>query len=271
MKKLIKWAIAAYITILSLVTILHVPMPEYELPDMAINSAYVEGTYLEVSNREAKQYLYPVVRLSTLVVLPGEVQIAGTATGFAVGGSKKENIGYILTNDHYCSGLLDINSIPGVSGVIAYNQGDEYVSSAINPTGTAKIVYTDPSKDLCLLQTTEYIKTVIFEDDPVDPLEKVKVVGGPGGIFPVALDTYISGIMPRNQLSFEAMVDGGAPYLFLSGIIVPGHSGSPVFNEKGRVVGIVFATTSEAYGGMAVSNQDIFDFLDELDVKYKTK
>ncbi len=58
------------------------------------------------------------------------------------------------------------------------------------------------------------------------------------------------------------------PFLVIEAAIYPGSSGSPLFNEQGEVVGVVFATTRTGdpseRRGLAVSAGEALHFLDDL-------
>ena len=44
-------------------------------------------------------------------------------------------------------------------------------------------------------------------------------------------------------------------------ITFPGHSGSPVFNERGEVIGVIMASMSAGYGGIIIPSESIISFL----------
>lgn len=264
----------AYLFILSLITLVNIPFPTYDAPEQSeiILAVTHEGTHLEASNRDAKNYLEPVVQLHLMVSTGGGVEVISSATAFSVSASKKEGISYLLGNDHFCVNAIDISADPESSASVTYTKGTQNASMYFTPAGTAHILYTDPSTDMCLLEVHEYIEPVVFENyRNIGPVSPVKVVGGPDGIFPIIFDTYISSIILRTEMPATAMVDGGRPYLFLSGMVIPGSSGSPVFNDKDRVVGMVFATPPSMYGGIAIQGEDIQDWLDDRDVQYKAR
>ena len=227
---------------------------------------------METSNRDAKKYLTPVLLLETVVANPNGVAVISSATGFSIAASKKDNVSYILTNDHFCADTLNARAQPLTSAVITYNQGDEKVPINHNPTGISEIVATSPEKDLCILKANEYIKPVVFEQSyPIEPLIPVKIIGAPQGVFPIVYDTYLAGMITRDSLPFYYMMESGGDYLFVSGPTVGGSSGSPIFNEEGRVIGIIFATTQTLYGGIGIHVDDILDYLDELDIDYRAR
>jgi len=270
-RKLFKFTVYLYAFVLAILVAINIPLSFTEEPVHVDIPVTMEGTYLELSNKDADNYLKPVVLLQLTVDNGSGPRLYGSATGFSVSGSKKDNESYLLTNDHFCSDALTIGISPFKTASIIYNQGDERSPILYNPSGVAYIVYTDPSQDLCLLKINEYIKPVIFDKKQVEPVTPVKIVGAPQGIFPVIFDTYISSTILRTELPFENLVGNGRDFLFISGRVVPGGSGSPIFNEEGRVVGIIFASPMAAYGGIGIQAKDITDWLDELDYNYKER
>jgi V8-like Glu-specific endopeptidase len=54
----------------------------------------------------------------------------------------------------------------------------------------------------------------------------------------------------------------GEPFLLTSEEVYPGHSGSPIFNENGEVIGIIFASFP-TYGGIGIPVGDIHKFLQD--------
>ena len=221
-----------------------------------------------VSNREARQYLSPVLLLHVMIEGGIGTVDLGSATGFSVSASRTEGKSYILTNEHFCAAARTASQIPMSSMHISYKKGD---SQLFRSDGRAKIIYGDPAADLCILEADEYIKPVTFDKSyRGEFITPVRIVGGPQGSFPIVYDTYISSTAARTALPFINMHHGGREYLFLSGVIMPGHSGSPIFNENGRVVGIVFAAPPTMYGGFGIQVADIMDWLDEQSITYKS-
>jgi S1-C subfamily serine protease len=135
---------------------------------------------------------------------------------------------------------------------------DEYIES--------KILYTDPQLDLCLVEAKGYISPAIIADYNYQPklFEKVFIVGGPTGNFPIIIDTYISSIVQREEIGLIFLREGGHAFMLVSEQIFPGHSGSPVFNQEGEVIGVVFASL-ETYGGLTISHKDIFELLSDYE------
>lgn len=273
--KIMKRLLLAYIFVLSLITLVNIPFPTYDQVTQSemILAVTPEGTHLEASNRDAQNYLEPVVQLHLMVDNGGgNIEVVGSATAFSVSASKKEGISYLLGNDHFCVDAIHISADPLRSASVTYTKGTQNTSMYFQPAGAARILYTDASTDMCLLEVQEYIEPVVFENyRQIGPVIPVKVVGGPDGIFPIIFDSYVSSMILRTEVPATEMVGHGRDYLFLSGMIIPGSSGSPVFNKKGRVIGMVFATPPSLYGGIAIQGEDIQDWLDDQGIRYKAR
>lgn len=212
-----------------------------------------------------KQLIESVVKLNLEIITPIGIKPHSSATGFSVAYNKKEDISYIITNNHFCESQEKLSIIPSrfyyetfntiLSPYTEYNGKDIYV------------IATDPGKDLCLMRMDGYVKPVKVapKDYKVQIMEPVKIIGAPSGIFPVALDTYISGLASRELLPPE--MQNGQELLFLSEMIFGGFSGSPVFNRKGQVVGIMFLGFSDENGGLygscAIPLEDLHLFLNK--------
>lgn len=178
-----------------------------------------------------------------------------TASGFSIQYNPVDDISFIITNDHFCSAIMP-NSILAIENYkkTAPNISNDYISS--------KVLYTDSELDLCLIAAFGFIKPAIIADISYQPelFEKVFIVGGPTGNFPIIIDTYISGSSTRESIMLGGISNDGNDFLLISEQIFPGHSGSPVFNQEGEVIGVVFASL-ETYGGFAISHKDIFELL----------
>jgi S1-C subfamily serine protease len=90
--------------------------------------------------------------------------------------------------------------------------------------------------------------------------EEIFIVGGPAGDFPIIIDTYISSFLNRSDIRIGKINANGAPFLLTSEQTFPGHSGSPIYNERGEVVGVIFGALP-TYGGVGASHKDIYDLL----------
>jgi S1-C subfamily serine protease len=211
------------------------------------------------STRQAKskhKLMEPVVKL----IFIGPQGPITTATGFSVEYDKSTDTSYILTNDHFCDAEQEFK------GFFTFEKSSKMLTEDVNPyemvTQRLEIVKTDPSVDLCLLSTPNKIKPVTLENRDYVPkaMDVVTTVGAPRGIFPIAVDSYFTGLIDRKIL--EPEMHEGEPFLLISQITMGGQSGSPVYNSKGKVVGVIFIQFVNTYGGGAIPLSDVHDFLE---------
>jgi S1-C subfamily serine protease len=126
---------------------------------------------------------------------------------------------------------------------------------------SVKIVYIDLVKDLALLYTTNKIKAIELSDEPPVIGSKLYYAGFPfGGLFGTVVSDGIVG-----SVSGACSKLGKDMFCFLASIKVgKGSSGSPVFNAKGELVGIVAGFTSlRPYYAVIISLDTIKTFLKE--------
>jgi serine protease Do len=163
---------------------------------------------------------------------PGTIRTAAVerkGTGFNIGAS-----GWIVTNRHL---VEDADRIT--------------VSFAGSGRHRAVAWYWSDTADLALirLQTEDLPVVHLDMDYHLSPGEGVIIIGNP---------LSFTGIALRGQVEAAGQVGrSGEPVVVVSAPIHPGHSGSPLFNEAGRVVGVVYAAVSTSDGddpkGLAVS------------------
>lgn len=137
-----------------------------------------------------------------------------TATGFVL----TEN-GTIATNRHVLQDVLYLN--------ITFNNGA--VSGEAVPLTHSETV------DLALLQIqAQHLPYVTLgNSDAVQPGQTITVIGNPRRL----QNTVTSGIISQVRLQ-----KNGALWFQISAPISPSSSGSPVFNERGEVIAIAFAS-----------------------------
>jgi S1-C subfamily serine protease len=215
---------------------------------------------INASSRVAKKnqsLIEPVVKLSYI----GPNGPITSATGFSVQYDKIYNISYLITNDHFCSVMYKY------PGFFTYTKSDEILSNNIDPYKimhqTANVIKTDSSVDLCLMSVSGKIIPTSLEnrDYSYETMEKTTSVGGPKGLFPIAVDSYITGLIEREFIGGDIRT-GGKPFLLISQITYGGQSGSPIYNPKGKVIGVIFMQYRDNYGGIVIPLSDIHDFLE---------
>lgn len=142
----------------------------------------------------------------------------GTGSGFLV--SKD---GLLVTNFHVTEDAH--------VAVVKLSNGDVYDSIGV--------INIDPRKDIAVLkikaQNLPYVS--LGDSDTLNVGEKVIAIGNPAGLEQTVSDGVISGIRKSEE---------GLKIIQISAPISPGSSGGPLFNSKGKVIGITTATIEGA-------------------------
>ena len=173
--------------------------------------------------------LYNSVAKVSITTKDGSGTLIGTA--FAV------DEDYLLTAAHVCVGIYEI-ALLGMADL------DEIKLTFLNQEQQklyyykqVQIVDIDEDFDLCLLKRKNHKLTPVQfgEYSKLKIGDKVMVLGAPQGVFPVLTEGRViifngAGILPtyykRGLLTISAPVSGG-------------NSGGPVFDEQGRLVGVL--------------------------------
>jgi S1-C subfamily serine protease len=219
------------------------------------------------SANKKRDMLKPAVKLS-MINLDSRIsgipssnwEVIGSATGVSIGYDKGKNLSYILTNNHFCEDVF----LSSLMAIILEDSSSPRINAPLEDATIASILRTSGKSDLCLLGMTGYIKPATLANDEVivDQFDKIYIIGGPTGIFPTILETFVSGHLSRDQVSLPNLSRNGDDFIFISGMILPGHSGSPVYNKNNEMIGLVFATVP-SYGALAISINDIYNFIEE--------
>jgi S1-C subfamily serine protease len=137
--------------------------------------------------------------------------------------------GYILTNHHVIESEVD----PKYEGYSRL-----YIRLSDSPAGEripAKVIGYDKTFDLALIKT-EVTPAYVFggsSDQSVAPGDHIYAIGSPAGLEKTVTSGIISA-MGRRLLEVGDSMQVDVP-------LNPGNSGGPLLNEKGDVIGIVFA------------------------------
>lgn len=188
-------------------------------------------------NEDVTQYKQAVVVVSTE---------DGKGTGFLISPD-----GYIVTNHHVIDGKK--------KAFVKFAKGGAY---------EAEVVLSIASLDLAVLKmaANDEKRTVLQLERKKSwqPGTHVYVIGNPLLFNHIANEGTIVGEIPVRDLDVPAIV--------IQAPIYKGNSGSPVINERGEAVGVVFATTEiEQAGvkqnvGLAVPISDLLPHLDKLGI-----
>lgn len=196
-----------------------------------------------------------VLQASALAMTPAEIYqtcSSSVVTIYSMDGKERihqgsgffvNNSGALLTNFHV---IEDSETI-----VIEFEDGDIL--------SVGDVLAQDPTKDLALLSAiipvgkSQKAKPVKFAPHTPNPGETVFVIGTPKGLSHTISDGILSSAVKQRDngdiIQFTAPVSHGS-------------SGSPVFNDKGQVIGIVTFSYKEAQNlNFAVSQTTILQFL----------
>jgi hypothetical protein len=174
------------------------------------------GATRPVTARDIAKHFTPAV-----VLIEGE----GSGTGFVVGAD-----GLILT----CAHVLPLIGEPTVSYQIESESGKGEVKRA-----TATTWRVDEQNDLALLKipVSQPLRTVqLRTTGDVESAEEVTVIGNPGLGETILTNTVTTGVVSNPRREFD-----GAQFIQTSAAVNPGNSGGPMFDNRGRVIGVVVA------------------------------
>lgn len=144
--------------------------------------------------------------------------------------------GYLLTNHHVIESVVDpeYKGVAKLSIKLPNSKGERL---------PAKVVGWDKNHDLALLKV-EYKPDFVFKfsssAEDLRPGKKLSALGSPGGLEATVTEGIVSAVKrPLLPMGDVIQIDVA---------VNPGNSGGPLVNEKGEVVGIVFAGISGFQG-----------------------
>lgn len=160
----------------------------------------------------------------------GEQPVQGMGSGFVV-----EASGLVVTNHHV---IADARSVQ-----VRLSDGRSF---------PAKVVGSDPATDLALLQlegATGLPTVVLGDSGTLEVGDWVVAMGNPMGLDHSATVGIISG---KGRGSLGLYRDSYIDFLQTDADIAPGSSGGPLFDLRGRVVGINTAVGASLQPGFAI-------------------
>ena len=194
--------------------------------------------------------IHSVVAITTYIKSGSGNSYSGYASG---SGFIVSEDGYVVSNSHVVSGANKL--------IVTTHDGQEY---------EAKLVGSDSANDVALLkiEASGLQAVVIGSSDDLAVGDQVVAIGNPlGELTATQTVGYISG-------KDRAVTTDGTVINMLQtdAAINSGNSGGPLFDMKGRVVGITTAKYSGTTGsgasiegiGFAIPIDDVFDILDDL-------
>ncbi|MCP1143421.1 S1C family serine protease [Lysinibacillus endophyticus] len=164
------------------------------------------------SKEEIKNYKKSVVEVKTN---------SGKGTGFSI-----SEDGYIVTNEHVIDDALTIT--------VTFPDDGLY---------KGEVIESYPDIDLAILKIEGTNLPHLTLADTYEPIknEAIYFIGNP---------LYFSGIANKGEvIDYILLNDWNEQVIMLDAPVYRGNSGSPVINNEGQVIGIIFATTkTDDYG-----------------------
>jgi len=187
-------------------------------------------------NPKTNQELFSV---SVMIMSPDE---SGGGSGVIL--ESKPSGSEILTNRHVCEGVSPL-------GVVVDSAHMKYPITGM---------ILDDAHDLCLIKVSHNFNLSIeLSPSTPAPADELIIVGHP---------RLLPTIITRGHFSDTIVVpiqDGGRVVMreatVASALISPGSSGSPVFNDKGQLAGLVFAGSQGLSYGLLVPLHAIKTFV----------
>ncbi len=154
--------------------------------------------------------------------------------------------GLIVTNDHITDGAEQVD-------VSFQSDRKQY---------TVGVLLADPRADLALLALEEERLPYLDLESVSLPEQgdEVLLIGNPLGFFRIVTRAVV--------LGFTWQEGRDSPVLVLDGPVYKGNSGSPVINADGRVIGVVYASTTGTESGktaaLAIPSAEIVGVIDRI-------
>ena len=199
-----------------------------------------------------------VVRVVVIAFQEGEVVDFGHGSGFAVAPNR------VVTNAHVVQIAGDVPKDTVTIGVVPSEGRQAF---------RAHVVALDPARDLALLELDEgSLPPIPLYVGPVDDGSPVAALGYPGNVDLAtarSADDYITPLPPTRSIGIFSNVRpiNGITTLLHTANIARGHSGGPLLDQCGRVIGVNTLITRNQEGdspfAFAVANRELTAFLRE--------
>jgi hypothetical protein len=165
-------------------------------------------------------------------------------TGFLV-----SRFGYILTADHVIGQDLKWHEVPGGVERTIRVLGVSNTDGRVELASRAKIVNRDAPADVAILRINgDQHPSIPIASEPTAVLARAYVIGyRPLMEFPDAKDGSVA------STDFNTAVAPISDFFSLNLDLTNGHSGSPVFNSKGEVVGFVHGASEDNQGKISLA------------------
>lgn len=191
-----------------------------------------DSTDTALSGEEAASIISPsVVSITTEAVQQGQAWYGSYVTSGAGSGVILSSDGYILTCAHVVD---DADTV-----TVTTSDGTEY---------DAQVVGSDTADDIAVLKidATDLTAAVIGDSDAASVGETVYADGNPGGTLS---GTITEGIVSALNREITVETDSGEAITLnviqTSAAVSPGSSGGGLFNDRGELIGVVNAKSSD--------------------------
>ncbi len=199
-----------------------------------------------------------VVRVVVIAFEDGEIVDFGHGSGFAVAPNR------IVTNAHVVQ--------------VAQNAPKDTIAVGIVPSAgsqsyRARVVAIDPARDLALVELDQgSVPAIALFTGPIEDGSPVAALGYPGNVDLAtarSAEDYIRPLPPTRSVGIFSNVRpiNGITTLLHTANIARGHSGGPLLDQCGRVLGVNTLITRNQDGdapfAFAVANRELTTFLRE--------
>ncbi len=198
-----------------------------------------------------------VVRVVVIAFEDGEVGDFGHGSGFAIAPNR------IITNAHVVA-LAAQNPDSVVVGVVPSEGSKAY---------RARVIAADPARDLALVELSEgSVAPIPLYTGALEDGAPVAALGYPGNVDLAtarSAEDYIRPLPPTRSIGIFSNVRpiNGITTLLHTANIARGHSGGPLLDQCGRVIGVNALITRNEDGdapfAFAVANRELAAFLRE--------
>ena len=196
----------------------------------------------------------------------GEVAGFGHGSGFAVAPNR------VVTNAHVVAQAQQAQEGRTVSIGVVPSQGAQ--------ASRARVVAYDPARDLALLEVEDIqLPPIPLYVGPLDDGVPIAALGYPGNVDLAtarSADDYIQPLPPTRSVGIFSNVRpiNGITTLLHTANIARGHSGGPLLDQCGRVLGVNTLITRNQDGdapfAFAVSNRELTAFLGQAHQQYQS-
>ena len=197
-----------------------------------------------------------VVRVVVVAFEDGEVVDFGHGSGFAVAPNR------IVTNAHVVQVAADADKDLVAVGVVPSEGSQSY---------RARVLAVDPARDLALLELEQgTVPPIALYAGPMEDGSPVAALGYPGNVDLAtarSAEDYIRPLPPTRSVGIFSNVRpiNGIVTLLHTANIARGHSGGPLLDQCGRVLGVNTLITRNQDGdapfAFAVANRELTTFL----------